>query len=349
VPKIFPIIGSAFLIGSVTTACAQRAPWADALSVAPLDGIPDHDEEEHEHHHEDGEESEHEEHEDGDHDHHGVPPEADAAVNPIVFDETVRTSGRALFGAQCASCHGEHGRGDGAALPPATAPDLTAEHVLENSDGALHHIITHGVEGTPMPGFEDSLSENERWMLVHCLRHLADPASEPPSDEAPVDGAPPATEPPVTTPPATPPAPPPEFCVPGASTHAGDLVITTGDVVRALRGVECVEGDVRIERVAPHELELLALRAVGGDLVIRRNHELGHVTLSQDLQVRGALVVELNPHVWELLGDGPASVGGATIRFNEDLDRDQIDQWLARSLPVDAEICDNADDAVCEP
>jgi len=33
--------------------------------------------------------------------------------------------------------------------------------------------VTHGIRGSPMPGFEDRLSEEERWDLINFLRALA--------------------------------------------------------------------------------------------------------------------------------------------------------------------------------
>ncbi len=72
----------------------------------------------------------------------------------------------------CAVCHGETGEGDGPAAGglESEPSDLHADHVQENSDGALFYIITHGRPDTPMPAWEDVLSEEERWHLVNFLR-----------------------------------------------------------------------------------------------------------------------------------------------------------------------------------
>lgn len=103
---------------------------------------------------------------------HGVPEEAAAEPNPIEASDESVERGSALYAANCAVCHGETGEGDG----PAAAgleekpSDLHEDHVQGNSDGALFYIISHGVPDSPMPPWENSLSEEERWDVVNFLR-----------------------------------------------------------------------------------------------------------------------------------------------------------------------------------
>jgi hypothetical protein len=56
-------------------------------------------------------------------------------------------------------------------LPPA---DLTAEHLWNHSDGELFWWLSHGIDaprgGLAMPGFADSLSEDDRWALIDYMR-----------------------------------------------------------------------------------------------------------------------------------------------------------------------------------
>jgi mono/diheme cytochrome c family protein len=82
--------------------------------------------------------------------------------------------GEALFQTHCAICHGREGRGDGpsaAGLNPQPA-DLTATHVDDHTDGDIFWWLTYGIAGTAMPSFEQTLSEIERWELIHFIRSL---------------------------------------------------------------------------------------------------------------------------------------------------------------------------------
>ncbi|MEE9275898.1 MAG: cytochrome c, partial [bacterium] len=56
---------------------------------------------------------------------------------------------------------------------PIAPPDLTRRPLkVSNTPKALHRIIGTGIEGTPMPSYEDSLSEKEVWALVRFLESL---------------------------------------------------------------------------------------------------------------------------------------------------------------------------------
>jgi len=82
--------------------------------------------------------------------------------------------GARLFQAQCASCHGASGHGDGpvaASLTP--RPTALAEHTRarERTLFSLYQIIGHGVDGTAMPSFA-SLSDEDRWALAFFVGTL---------------------------------------------------------------------------------------------------------------------------------------------------------------------------------
>ena len=103
---------------------------------------------------------------------HDVPTDAASVPNPITADKGSRAIGAELYALHRAVCHGANGEGDGPATaglekPPA---DLHEAHVQGLTDGALFHVITHGKPKTPMPAWEDILTEVERWHVVNFLR-----------------------------------------------------------------------------------------------------------------------------------------------------------------------------------
>lgn len=74
-------------------------------------------------------------------------------------------SGQAVFAANCATCHGESGRGEGPAAtglepPPADLTDGT----WTTGDGSLQAVtntIEHGSPGTAMIGWKGTLTDEE--------------------------------------------------------------------------------------------------------------------------------------------------------------------------------------------
>jgi mono/diheme cytochrome c family protein len=100
-----------------------------------------------------------------------APAEWAEATNPIANDETVLTAGEALYRANCASCHGASGAGDGpAAEDLSRPPEDLARIVPYRLDGELAWVIGAGVAGTQMPAFGTTLVDSERWELVSFLR-----------------------------------------------------------------------------------------------------------------------------------------------------------------------------------
>nr|WP_249144835.1 FTR1 family protein [Bradyrhizobium lablabi] len=83
--------------------------------------------------------------------------------------------GATLFSQNCAACHGEAGDGhgpDAARLdtPPIAFTDV--ERARQRSVFALYQVITQGLDGTAMPGF-DSLPVNDRWALAFYASRFA--------------------------------------------------------------------------------------------------------------------------------------------------------------------------------
>lgn len=100
-----------------------------------------------------------------------APASAKGVKNPVDKAAGVK-AGKSLFNTNCAMCHGNTGRGDGpagAALKP-KPENLTGKDVQRQADGELFWKISEG-RGA-MPPWK-SLSEKDRWSLVHYIRSLA--------------------------------------------------------------------------------------------------------------------------------------------------------------------------------
>ena len=98
------------------------------------------------------------------------------------------TTGAPLFATLCAPCHGNDAGGHGPAVAgledpwgqPAPPPDLrqpTARSGPEPVD--LYRTILAGIDGSPMPGFDATTTEEQRWELVAViLQRRADFATD---------------------------------------------------------------------------------------------------------------------------------------------------------------------------
>lgn len=80
-----------------------------------------------------------------------------------------------LYAAQCATCHGPAGHGDGPAAASLNPPPIAftdAARAAQRSPFALYSAISQGIQGTAMTGFS-SLSEADRWALAFYVGTLA--------------------------------------------------------------------------------------------------------------------------------------------------------------------------------
>lgn len=108
-----------------------------------------------------------------------APARAARKQSPIPADEASLALGKKLYSANCASCHGTAGRGDGPAIKdlekkPGDLTKLDAE-----TDGSLFWKITEGRK--PMPSYDKLLSEEQRWQVVVYVHSFgpSTPASVP--------------------------------------------------------------------------------------------------------------------------------------------------------------------------
>ena len=91
-------------------------------------------------------------------------------------DAAMIAKGKELFVANCTSCHGDQGLGDGtagASLDPKPR-NLTAidEYKYGHLELALYRTGAYGVEGTGMAPWGDILEPEEQWAITHYIRTI---------------------------------------------------------------------------------------------------------------------------------------------------------------------------------
>lgn len=89
--------------------------------------------------------------------------------------------GRLLFQTNCVSCHGPGGQGDGPAAAnlvdgwgqPTLPLNLTRRNIKSGaSPRDIYRSITTGLNGTPMPAFGATLTDDQRWDVVSYILSL---------------------------------------------------------------------------------------------------------------------------------------------------------------------------------
>ena len=101
-----------------------------------------------------------------------APAWADTLTNPFKGNKEAVEKGGELYSQFCAVCHGEQGKGNGAAgykIIPAPA-DHTSRRVQKQSDGAIYWKISEG--RLPMSPYKKILDDEQRWQLVNFIRTL---------------------------------------------------------------------------------------------------------------------------------------------------------------------------------
>ena len=145
----------------------------------------------------------------------------ESAIDP--GDVAMVTRGEEVYTAMCLSCHGADLRGDGPASvgmepPPA---DFSQQHTMVHTEEDLLYWLRNGIQGSAMPAFEDTLSDQEMLDVLSFIRYRQQRFME----------ATPA--PPTTATPGAPGAP----GVSGVSGPAGcGVVPRTMDEIAALAG-----------------------------------------------------------------------------------------------------------------
>src|SRR5262249_50805142 len=88
---------------------------------------------------------------------------------PAMLDQ-----GKSIWTANCQSCHGVTGAGDGpdAKISARPVPNFSDPlYLISHSDTDLWNTVTNGL-GAVMPSFKGSLDDNARWAVVAYARSL---------------------------------------------------------------------------------------------------------------------------------------------------------------------------------
>lgn len=95
---------------------------------------------------------------------------------PVPFDAISISNGSIHFSEFCSSCHGPQGKGNGIlakTLPMPPADLLTEPHTARHTAGDFFHWLGYGIKNTGMPGFINSLSEEDRWDTVNYIHAMS--------------------------------------------------------------------------------------------------------------------------------------------------------------------------------
>jgi mono/diheme cytochrome c family protein len=99
-----------------------------------------------------------------------APARASAKKNPVAADAASVGRGKALYAAECASCHGNSGKGDGPSAKDLEKRPGDMTKLGGQSDGALFWKVTEGK--APMASYATKLSEQQRWDVINYMKTL---------------------------------------------------------------------------------------------------------------------------------------------------------------------------------
>ena len=108
----------------------------------------------------------------------GIPAPYSNAQNPLPTSPQNIQRGAELFQQFCATCHGTQGMGDGPAgkglTPrPANLARFIRMPMLSRDNYLMWTISDGGAQfKTAMPSFKQSISEQDRWKIIHFLRTI---------------------------------------------------------------------------------------------------------------------------------------------------------------------------------
>ncbi|HZW81315.1 MAG TPA: c-type cytochrome [Candidatus Deferrimicrobiaceae bacterium] len=97
---------------------------------------------------------------------HNAPASARATKSPYEGQPAAAMAGRKLYASDCASCHGQTGKGTG------NVPSLVDGKLQAVAPGEVFWFITKGDKDNGMPSWA-ALPANERWQIVSYVKSIA--------------------------------------------------------------------------------------------------------------------------------------------------------------------------------
>ncbi len=113
-----------------------------------------------------------------------VPKPVPLPSAPRATNESVELGKKLYVETGCVRCHGTLGRGDGPSAPtlvddwgqPIRAADLSQSWTFRGGSSRedIFRTMSTGFNGTPMPGFVDALSEEQRWAITDFIASISE-------------------------------------------------------------------------------------------------------------------------------------------------------------------------------
>ncbi|SRR5260370_40895883 len=94
-------------------------------------------------------------------------------TNPVAADAASLAAGKQVYDRQCASCHGDHGKGDGPMgeeMNPGPGDLSGADWKHGSSDAEVFAVIRDGVKYTGMRAYGRKLTTHQMWDVVNYVR-----------------------------------------------------------------------------------------------------------------------------------------------------------------------------------
>jgi mono/diheme cytochrome c family protein len=102
-------------------------------------------------------------------------PAAAKLKNPVPANAASVAAGLAVYQKQCAGCHGDTGKGDGAMgeeLTPKPSNLSDADWKHGATDGEIFTVIRDGVKSTGMKPYGRKMTTHQLWDVVNYLRNI---------------------------------------------------------------------------------------------------------------------------------------------------------------------------------